>query len=346
MDHPADDVTATVPHGRGHVVEPTLLSPGDASAHDGAAAATASRGPRLLVIGFHNVGPTWFWPYRPGAGLDGFARQVRLLQRMGTIVPLRETLDAMAAGRRVPRRPIALTFDDGYRDNLHQALPVLERLGAPATFFLVPGFLDRSVDAWWERLAWAVTRAREPIAQVGVHRLTAGDLRHPALHAFADELKGLDREGRDAAVQRLVDAFDPTGDVGMDRLFMDWDEARALAGRAAIGSHTLSHVILARESASAQRAEVEGARARLQAELAVGADLLAYPNGGRADQDAAAARAARDAGHRAAITTIDGYHGRGADPFMVRRVLLDPVDSNPVRKLLGLPGARGFLAGR
>lgn len=308
-------------------------------------APTAGRPTRLLVVGYHNVAPTWLWPYRPGAGLDGFARQVRLLQRVGTIVPLGETLQAMAEGRPVPPRPIALTFDDGYRDNLRQALPVLERLGAPATFFLVPGFLDRTVDPWWERLAWAVTRARAPIARVGPHTLVAGDLHQPSFAALLGELKGLDRTRRDAVVQTVVEALDPTGDVGTDRLFMDWDEARMLARRAEVGSHTATHPILARETPETQHRELEGARRRLQDELGVSADLLAYPNGDRADQDDVAVDAARAAGHRAAITTVDGFHAGGDDPFRVRRVLLDPVESNPVRKVMGLPGARGFVVG-
>jgi peptidoglycan/xylan/chitin deacetylase (PgdA/CDA1 family) len=305
-------------------------------------------GRRLLVIGYHNVTPTWFWPAAPGAGVDGLARQVRALQRIGTIVPLGEALEALATGGRLPARPIALTFDDGYRDNLERALPVLERLGAPATFFLVPGFLDRTVDAWWETLAWAVTRARVPRAEVRGHEVVAGDTAAPGLAALTDELKALDRTGREAGVRELVEALDPDGDVGTERLFMDWDEARLLAARAEVGSHTGVHAILARETPDAQRADLTGARRRLQDELGVAADVLAYPNGQPGDQDAHTQAAARAAGHTAAVTTVDGFHSAGDDPFTVARVLLDPTAGTGrlLRKVLRTAGARAFVAGR
>jgi peptidoglycan/xylan/chitin deacetylase (PgdA/CDA1 family) len=134
-------------------------------------------GDRLLVLGWHNVGSTWLFPSRPGAGPRGLERQLRFLRRSANVVDLGQALDALATGRPLPARAVAITFDDGYRDQLELAAPMLERLGLPATFFLIPGVLSRTVRPWWELIAWAFMRAtRDAIAWEG----TTMTLRTPA----------------------------------------------------------------------------------------------------------------------------------------------------------------------
>ena len=84
------------------------------------------------------------------------------------MLPLEDALARLHAGERLPSRAVAITFDDGYRDNLTLALPVLEALGLPATFFLVPRLLSGEMDAWWETLGWAIeSRTRDALRWKG-----------------------------------------------------------------------------------------------------------------------------------------------------------------------------------
>jgi hypothetical protein len=107
-------------------------------------------GDRLIVLMWHNVEGTWCYPAAPGAGTRGLAQQLRRLKQLASVVPLEDALEALAAGRPLPSRAVAITFDDGYRDNLDLAAPLLQDLGLPATFFLVPGLLSYEVRPWWE----------------------------------------------------------------------------------------------------------------------------------------------------------------------------------------------------
>src|SRR5919202_1189711 len=179
-------------------------------------------GSRLLVLGWHNVEPTWFFPAPPGAGRRGLAGQLGLLRRLANVVALGPALEALAQGRPLPPRAVALTFDDGYRDSLQVVAPLLARLGLPATFFLVPGLLSRTTRPWWELLGWACQRARR--RQVGFEGRTV-DLGDPArgaaaAGALAELVKQRSRDDRDAAVAELVARCDPVGSPDEDGLFL------------------------------------------------------------------------------------------------------------------------------
>ena len=283
-------------------------------------------GNRLLVLGWHNIDPTPGFPDPPGAGRAGFARQLALLARVATVVPLRRALDLIEAGEPLPPRAVVLTFDDGYRDNLELGVPMLARHGLPATFFLVPGFLSGTVGAWWEDLSSAFDRAQAPaLTWEGTrHALAAAPERAAAHDAVRASLKRLDHATRVAAVAEVSSRLEPAPSTAAP-LFLGWDGARAL--RAAghdIGSHTVTHAILERETPETQAAELAHSRAELESGLGISVDTLAYPNGSAGDYSAVTTAAAAAAGYRCAVTTRAGLAARGHPPYEMRRVVVTP----------------------
>ena len=285
------------------------------------------RGPRLLVLGWHNVEGTPCFPSTPGAGLRGFRDQVEWLARWTNVVPLREALRALVAGEPLPARAVALTFDDGYRDNLDLAVPELERLGLPATFFLVPGLLDRRVEPWWEAVAWAVTEATVAEATLAGRRVTLGERsgRRAARREAEEHLKRRDRAAREAALAEMMKALRPPPRDDLRELFLDWPGARELAARGfEIGSHSSHHAILSEESPEAQMSDLIESRVALEDGLAVPVTAVAYPNGGAPDYDAGTLAAAEAAGFENGVTTRKGVNGRGTPRFEVRRVVVYP----------------------
>jgi peptidoglycan/xylan/chitin deacetylase (PgdA/CDA1 family) len=281
----------------------------------------------MLVLGWHNVEGTPCFPSGPGEGLRGFRDQVDWLARFANVVPLRESLRAVAAGRPLPPRAVAITFDDGYRDNLDLAVPELERRGLPATFFLVPGLLDRRVEPWWETIAWAVSEATAAEATIDGERVTLGPRGHrrDARRRAEENLKRRDRAGRAAALAEMVAALAPLPRADLRELFLDWDGARALASRGfEIGSHSSHHAILSEESPEEQMTDLAESRAALEDGLGVPVTCVAYPNGSRADYDDATVAAAVVAGYENGITTRKGLNSKRTPRFEVRRVVVYP----------------------
>jgi peptidoglycan/xylan/chitin deacetylase (PgdA/CDA1 family) len=297
---------------------------------------------RLLVLGWHNIEPTpSFGGTSAEAGHRGFARQLRFLRRWTTVVPLRDALADLAAGRPLPPRAVALTFDDGYLDNARVAAPALAAAGLPATFFLVPGFLSGTASAWWEDVGRTFTDGTAPELTWAGRRFDTSTPqgRREASDAVTAELKALDSAGRAAAVRELAALLEPRA-VVRPRQFMDWQEARALLDAGfEVGSHTCSHPLLARESAAVQRRELAGARAELERELQRPVDVLAYPNGRAEDYSETTLRAVADAGYAFGVTTRAGLTSTDTPPHEVRRVLVDA--ETELRDVL-LEGARAL----
>jgi peptidoglycan/xylan/chitin deacetylase (PgdA/CDA1 family) len=282
---------------------------------------------RLLILGWHNVEGTWGFPSAAGKGADGLRSQLKLLARVANVVELADGVARLQSGRPLPPRAVALTFDDGYRDNLTVALPMLEALGLPATFFLVPSLLGRDVVAWWERLGRAIAHTREPVLEWGGADWPLDDANRFATYcAVAERLKRSEQGPRLDAVGEIERALgtDGASEQRVADLFLDWDEAGELAQRAAIGAHSRAHAILANESPDAQLDDLTDAKRELSARLAVHVDFLAYPNGTPADFTSTTEDAAQRAGYRAALTTISGWNRRPVQQFAMRRMVMFP----------------------
>jgi peptidoglycan/xylan/chitin deacetylase (PgdA/CDA1 family) len=281
---------------------------------------------RLLVVAWHAVDRTWGYPCRPGTGARGLARQLRRLDRVANVLPLEPALDALRGGRPLPPRAVALTFDDGYRDNLTLAAPLLEQRGLPATFFLVPAILAGELRPWWELLGWAFAGAAErSVRWEGRLLPTRGRPGRHSVRWVTERLKTLNQAERERQVAVLAELLEPRGRLEDRPMFLDWAEARELVRRGfSIGSHTTHHVILSRETVELQADQLAGSRRRLEAELDVPVRLLAYPNGRRGDYDATTIRAAERAGYRYALTMRPGLNHPTTAPHEVQRVVLEP----------------------
>lgn len=277
------------------------------------------------MLGWHNVQPTWCFPFPPEAGIERLERQLKVLRRLVDVVALPEALDDLAR-RRSRRRPaVALTFDDGYRDNVESLAPMLRRLGLPATFFLVPGLLSREVDHSGETLGWAFFRGtRARLAWEGrEYELSGQPQRLEALREVSSLLNRRSCAEKQAAVAELVDLLRPEGTPPGRELFMDWDDARTLVEDGfTIGSHSRRHAVLAREDVGDQQRDLEESRRELEDRLRRHVDLLAYPHGGPDDFDEDTVGAARSAGFRYAFTSMRGINDDTTPSFRLRRYLL------------------------
>ena len=235
---------------------------------------------RLSIFIYHRVLPAPD-PLFPGE-LDAlqFDEQVAWITRWFTVLPLAEAVRRMHQ-RDLPPGAAAITFDDGYADNLRHAEPVLRRYGACATLFVASGFLDGGC-MWNDRVIEAVRRTRQPVlALPGLlpQPLPMADLaqRRIAIGQLIGRIKYLPMDARDRAVAEVVRA----ASVAVpDDLMLTSEELQHwhTAGQQ-VGAHTVNHPILAQLPDGAAYDEISRGRDVLQALLGSRIGLFAYPNG-------------------------------------------------------------------
>jgi peptidoglycan/xylan/chitin deacetylase (PgdA/CDA1 family) len=283
--------------------------------------APRGRQARLTSFIFHRIRPERdpLFPGEPDA--EEFERKMIWVRRWFNVLPAPDAVRRLRVGD-LPERALCLTFDDGYADNFTVALPILERLGLHATFFIATRFLDGG-RMWNDSVIESVRRCDSSWLDLselgfGAHSLESAVARRQAIDALLSRLKYLssdEREERVAAIVARTKSRLPTD------LMMSSDDVRSLhdAGMT-IGAHTHSHPILARlDPANAER-EIASGKERLEAIVAQPVTLFAYPNGQpRTDYRVEHVQLVKAMGFEAAFSTAWGVASVGSDMFQLPR---------------------------
>jgi peptidoglycan/xylan/chitin deacetylase (PgdA/CDA1 family) len=264
------------------------------------------------ILMFHHVRPPSSRSFNPFGGLEitpEFLDAVisHLKNRGYEIIPISELKQRMVEPN--PAKPFAvLTFDDGYRDNVDHALPILRRHQAPFTIFVTTGFADGTSPLWWLDIADAIAsgarlRVGDHVfaAKTNTERLAAFD----AIYQIYLKQNGLDQAAfiRDLVLQSGIKERNWT-----KALCLDWDGLQGLASETlcTIGAHTVTHPLLAKMPADIARNEMARSKTLLEERLGVAVSHMAYPVG---DPGAASDREfhlAAEIGYETAVTTRPG----------------------------------------
>lgn len=233
-------------------------------------------------------------------------RQLGILRRHFTLVSLNDLLSHLD-GHPLAPNPALVTFDDGYRDNLHTGLPILQRHGVRATFFVATRYVGERRLFWWDRVSWIVKHARRrrfPLERPGPLDVDIDRGVHDAerqLHRIIKDTPGLDLEDFLQSLAWAADA--PWSDAVeaelVQRHVMTWDDVRALrrAGMD-IGSHTRTHRVLQTVPNEQLADELAGSRSDLEAQLGEPILTVAYPVGRPVAKIPAIRAAVVEAGYR------------------------------------------------
>lgn len=266
---------------------------------------------------------------------DVFARHMRWLRRFFRIVSLPEAVARMQEnGFSAPTA--CVTFDDGYADNAEVALPILERLRMPATFFVASGFLDGG-RMWNDTVIESIRRWPDPtvcIPEIELDALPVASLdeRKAALRRLLPAIKYLPPEQREEVCARMESRIQGE----LPRPMMRSSQVRQMSEAGmTIGAHTRTHPILARLSTDEAVGEIQGGAEDLRAITGREVPCFAYPNG-KPEQDYAAehVRLVRDLGFTAAVSTAPGVAGAHSDPFQLPR--FTPWDRSSARYIARL----------
>ena len=233
-----------------------------------------------------------------------------------------------------PRR-IAITLDDGFRNNAEHAAPIFRRYAVPFTIYVCPGFCDRRAELWWEALERVIASADE-VAAPGAARAESLRTRGAAEKLQAFRLwrhwltAEVDELGQRQAVRDLAAAHGVDLAALARELVMDWDEVRAVAADplCTIGAHTVTHPALARLPAETALREMTDSADRIETEIGVRPQTIAFPYGYASAAMPRENRLAEEAGFAASFTTRPGYLRREGSRHGLPRVSVNGLYQN------------------
>lgn len=276
---------------------------------------------RLSILIFHRVlsVPDPLFPEIPDS--KRFEEVVGWVREWFNVLPLCDAVEKLQSGT-LPARPLCITFDDGYADNVDVALPILRRQGVTATFFVASGMLDGG-RMWNDTVIESVRNCKE--AELDLRKIGLGvfplqdDLqRRRAIDATLAAIKRLPVAARTDAVERISAV---AGGTLPDDLMMRSEQLRVLiAAGMDVGAHTATHPILARLPDADALDEMARSRAELQQVSGTPIRLFAYPNGvPGVDYDVRHVDMARRCGFAAAFSTAWGVSDMRSDRFQLPR---------------------------
>lgn len=283
---------------------------------------------QLTALAYHRVhDPSGFDFFRPliSASSDAFARQMDIVAEGYNAISIADLLAWMAGNRSLPPNAALITFDDGYRDNLDQALPILQERELPAVLFLSTDYVGRDRPFYWDSATYFFNHT--DVAEADLPILGPRSWVSPT-RVCAEWIAAVKRgpqAQREEETARLGEILGVTmaDSVGRGDL-LTWDEVRTMGSNGfSFGSHTLSHSILTELSATQARRELAESRERIEDELNDSIRSLAYPNGSAADFSLQVEDLARSVGYSAGFTLEPGPARSSeirARPMAIRRI--------------------------
>lgn len=277
-----------------------------------------------------------------------YRRQLEYIREHFNVLPLEDALDRLAAAT-LPPRALTITFDDGTRNLLTHAVPVLRELGLPAAVFLATGPMGTEETLWPDRLWLAIagTAATEvdlAALGLGICSLEGDANRGKVYGSAAARMKDLPDAHRITVLSEVLEALGERdgGDGGPFRM-LSWDEAREMVsdGLVTLYPHTVSHPILSRCTDDKVAQEITDSCDMVERETGRAPKVFAYPNGRPQDFDARAQEVLRGRGVRWALSTRYGLADRRCDPMALPRLPVGSDTSFDYFRLMvsgGLPG--------
>jgi peptidoglycan/xylan/chitin deacetylase (PgdA/CDA1 family) len=306
---------------------------------------------KAMILVYHRVAEANVDPWALSVSPVHFAQQLQVLKTIADPVSLRQ-LTSAKSDRELPPRPVCITFDDGYADNLYAAKPVMETYRVPGTVFITPGYLGVPENLWWDELAMLILDPASGLEEISVSlrghtyayvfsRLD-GDLhskwrgwetppgpRQSAYQELYEVLVNLSDSDRDEALQQLRPGATGYTDRRQHRCLTETELLELASGDLVeIGAHTLTHPVLSQLPPEQQQVEIGGSKQRLETLTGKSITSFAYPYGKKIHYTRQTVNTVKANGFACACSNFGGLVTRTSNRFVLPRFQPKDWDGN------------------
>ncbi len=276
------------------------------------------------------------------ASVGQFDRQMAYVKANFDVLTFSELYHALQVSS-LPKRPLIITFDDGYRDNYLYAYPIIKRHGLPATFFLTTGYIGHKETFWFEKVAYWIKNTRKKSFRLKAdheHEYYICDNRKEVVRSVQTLLKNVNETIHEDLIEQLENQLETSIMDSMPVRTLSWEEVREMSKCGIeFGSHSVSHLNLAAISKPRLMEEIYGSKATIEKEVGVPVITIAYPFGGTHTYNPEVQEVTQNAGYIFGVTNVEGIGLVSAlDRFALRRIAIErDVHMSLFRALLELP---------
>jgi peptidoglycan/xylan/chitin deacetylase (PgdA/CDA1 family) len=314
-----------------------------------------------VILLYHRVIDLKSDPQLLAVSRANFEQQMRFVRRRMTPLTL-DRLVELSNSSSLPKNAVAVTFDDGYFDNLEFAAPILEKYEIPATVYIASGQIGQRNEFWWDELeAICLNTRRLPelcslilggkelrwnLGPSAENRIVSHDWnverqydsspRHLMYRQLCALIRPLGMNDRVSIVQQLRQWSGHSGIARTTHRALTKLELIELARNpyVEIGGHTVWHPLLSSLSLVDQKCEIEAGKAELESILGGRIRSFAYPFGGSADYSAETAKVVYDSGFKSACANWFSWIKKPIDVFQLPRFLVRNWSGSELQKQL------------
>jgi len=246
---------------------------------------------------------------------EDFNFQMAYLNQHYSVISFSELSWSLSKGLPPADNSVVVTFDDGFSDNYHHAFPILKEHSIPATFFVSTDYVGSERTFWFEEVAYCVKRQMNYAASVSIGQKSFSippldkSGKERVLAEILLELKAASNQERLKFVDQIKSA------VGVSTINdelsrpLNWSQIREIvAGGCEIGSHTITHPILAQQQTEQAKHEIEASKEVIERETKKACRVLSYPVGNKASYNSQVIEMVKAAGYDFACSYLPGFN--------------------------------------
>ena len=291
----------------------------------------------IVILAYHRICELTglFYDRNVSATPSEFRRQMEHVKKNYTAIPIRRLVDYYDGKTDIPKNSIVITFDDGFKDTVENALPILRELELPAIVFIATDFLRKNYTPWEDEMAYLINQiaGNNRLDDVNAAlRLNAGAVdKESFIFMICKSLRGVNGRQRsfvlkqlytiaglsEANVRQILTAS-PKGMMD-DEDVMEW-----VASGLEIGSHTCSHPQLSNINSAEAEKELLFSKCNLEKISNKEVIAFAYPYGMKGYYNKDSIKSVQKAGYRCAVSLIGGINGSKTNRFDLKRVGIAP----------------------
>lgn len=263
--------------------------------------------------------------FYPETSTRDFERQIAHLAKNYKVISLDEIVERVKK-RNSLRGCVAITFDDGFKDNYENAYPILKKYDVPATIFLTTGYIEDGTAPWFIKIRYIFMKTPKTYFELSLGNKTISlPMRTREEKFLASDramayLKGLPNEERISLLKRLCEELGVNEFRELNNLMLTWEQIKEMSANGiSFGAHTVNHPVLSRVPLNIAEREIFESKRTIEEKIGRPVTTFAYPFGKKAQYRPELFPMLERLQFRCAVITEPGTNNHHTHPFELKR---------------------------